>query len=146
MVSILSVFIVPLYINLQRGRILLLSFLPILIIASSASVIMIISYFWDSKSFSESIGFAIYIFFAFLIGGYIMMLPILIFSAFIVEYLRVYQDYSYMKRAIVGGLFGATMVTLTYSTWKFIWVALVSGFLAVLLQYYLIDYKKSASN
>ena len=62
MVSILSVFIVPLYINLQRGRILLLSFLPILLIASSASVIMLISYFWDSKSFSESIGFAIYIF------------------------------------------------------------------------------------
>ncbi len=107
---------------------------------------MMISYFWDSKSFSESIGLAIYIFFAFLIGGYIMMLPILIFSAFIVEYLRVYQNYSYMKRAIVGGLFGAAMVTLTYSTWKFIWVAFVSGFLAVLLQYYLMDYKKSANN
>ena len=72
-----------------------------------------------------------------------MMLPILILTSFIVEYLRVEYHYKPMKLSLIGGGIGGIVVATTFMTWKFIWVAVLSGFVAVWIQYYLTEYKKS---
>ncbi len=71
-----------------------------------------------------------------------MMLPILILVAFIVEYLRIYYHYKPIKLAFIGGITGTIIVNITFMVWKFDWVAFVSGFVAVLVQYYFTEYKK----
>ena len=70
------------------------------------------------------------------------MLPTLILVAFIVEYLRINYHYTAIKLALIGGSIGAIIVAITFMTWKFIWVAFVSGFISVLVQYYFTEYKK----
>ena len=142
LLSIFSIFLVPLYINLRRDRVIALSLLPPLLIASAVSITMLLSYFWGDESLSETLTFSIFIFFEFLFFGYLMMLPILVLLAFIIEYLRINYHYTPIKLALIGGSIGAIIVAITFMTWKFIWVAFVSGFISVLVQYYLTEYKK----
>ena len=142
LISIFSIFIVPLYINIQRERVIILSFLPTLLIASTVSIIMFVSYLYDNGSFARACNLIIFVFFEFLIFGYLMMLPILILVAFIVEYLRIYYHYKPIKLAFIGGIIGTIIVNITFMVWKLDWVAFVSGFVAVLVQYYFTDYKK----
>jgi len=145
LLSIFSIFIVPLYVNLQRGRVVVLSFLPILLVSILVSITTLISSIFDNTAFLEAIGFFIFIFFEFLIFGYLMMFPILILVAFIVEYLRINYHYSHIRLAIIGGTLAAIIVAITFMTWKFVWVAFVSGLIAVLVQYYFTEYKKEQS-
>ena len=140
--SILSIFIIPLYINIKRDRVIALSLLPIILVATTVSLVMLISSFFDDTSLINAITFSIFVFFEFIIFGYLMMLPTLILVAFIVEYLRINYHYTPIKLALIGGSIGAIIVAITFMTWKFIWVAFVSGFISVLVQYYFTEYKK----
>jgi len=140
--SILSIFIIPLYINIKRDRVIALSLLPIILVATTVSLVMLISSFFDDTSLINAITFSIFVFFEFIIFGYLMMLPTLILVAFIVEYLRINYHYTAIKLALIGGSIGAIIVAITFMTWKFIWVAFVSGFISVLVQYYFTEYKK----
>jgi len=140
--SIFSIFIVPLYINIRRDRVVALSLLPIILVATTVSLVMLISSFFDDTSLVNAITFSIFIFFEFIIFGYLMMLPTLILVAFIIEYLRINYHYTPIKLALVGGSIGAIIVGITYMTWKFVWVAFISGVISVLVQYYLTEYKK----
>jgi len=106
---------------------------------------MLISDIFTDGSFARACSLSIFIFFEFLLFGYLMMFPILILVAFIVEYLRVYYNYKPMQLAFIGGVIAATIVGISFSTWKFIWVAFVSGFIAVLVQYYFTEYQKEIS-
>jgi hypothetical protein len=133
--SVLSIFIVPGYLNLKRGRIFVLSLLPILFVASTASVIMLFSSFGGDEAFSQALTFSIFLFFEFLLFGYMMMLPILLLVAFIVEYLHTSYYISAIKLALTGGVLGAVITGITFMHWKFVWIALVSGFLSVWVRY-----------
>jgi len=140
--SILSIFIVPPYLNLRRNRVLILSFLPTLLIAIASFIGMLISYFFRDSSITETVTLSIFVFFEFLLFGYLMMFPILILVAFIVEYLKTYYQYKPIKLAIIGGSMGAIIVAITFMTWKFVWVAFISGVISIWMQYYFTEYKK----
>ena len=140
--SIFSIFIVPLYLNLRRDRVVVLSLLPPLLIAISSSIGMLISYFFSDSTIAGTLILSIFIFFEFLLFGYLMMFPILILVAFIVEYLKTYYHYRPMKLAIIGGSMGAIIVAITFMSWKFVWVAFISGFISIWIQYYFTEYKK----
>jgi len=110
--SILSIFVVPLYLKINRGRVIVLSLLPTFLIASATSSAILISYFFDDKSFGQIFTMSIFIFFEFFIFGYLMMLPTLILVAFIVEYLKTYYHYSPIKLAFIGGMTGAIILSI----------------------------------
>ncbi len=142
LLSILTIFVAPLYLKVQTNRLFVLSILPLFLVASATFLTMLISYFFDDKSFTSVLMLSIFIFFMFLIFGYILMLPILILVAFIVEYLKIYYHYPPIILSFTGGILGATVVGIIYMKWEFIWIALVSGFSAVLIQYYFAEHKK----
>jgi len=83
-----------------------------------------------------------FIFFEFLIGAFTLMFPLLIFSAFIVEYLREYKHLELFKLAFYGGLAGSIFVTITFSSTKFTLMAFIYGFISVFIQYYFTEYKR----
>jgi hypothetical protein len=92
--------------------------------------------------FGQVLLLSIFIFFEFVIFGYLMMFPILILVAFIIEYLRISYHYKPIMLALLSGSIASFIVGITFSTWKFILAALLSGFLSVLIQDYLTEYKK----
>ena len=140
--SIFSIFILPLYTDIKRDRVIALSFIPILLIALIAFISMLGSYLWGDMPVGKVFLLSFFIFLQFVIFGYLMMFPILILVAFIVEYLRIYYHYKPIKLALLSGVIASFIVGITFSTWKFVWAALISGFLSVLIQYYLTEYKK----
>lgn len=144
-ISLLSIFIVPLYVNIRRDRVVALSFLPTLLIAFVVSISMLTSDVYSNASLARVYISTIVVFFELLFFGYLMMLPILILVAFIIEYLRINYHYSPIKLALIGGSIGAITVATTFMSWKFVWTAFISGFVAVLIQYYFTEYKKSKS-
>ena len=130
--ALFAIFIVPLYLNVNRSDIIKLSFLPPFLVAVFASVIMLVTGLFDQHvQMSDILTLTIFVFFEFLLGGYILMFPILITVSFIVEYLRCYKYYDALRLASIGAVTGAVMVGVSFQTWKFVWLALVSGFFSV---------------
>ena len=144
LLSIFSIFIVPLYINIKRDRVVALSLLPIVLVATTVSLVMLISSFFDGTPLINAITFSIFVFFEFIIFGYLMMLPILILIAFIIEYLRVNYQYSPIKLSLLGAISGAIIVSITFMKWEFILIAFISGAISVLVQYYFTEYKNKS--
>lgn len=140
--SVCSIFILPQYLNLKRDRVLILSFLPPLIIALTGSIGTLISYFFKDSPITETLTLSIFIFFEFFLFGYLMMFPILILVAFIIEYLKTYYHYKTMQLAMIGGSVGAIIVSIAFMSWKFVWLVFVSGFISIWIQYYFTEYKK----
>ena len=130
--ALFAVFIVPLYLNVNRSNIIKLSFLPPFLVAVFASVIMLVTGLFDQHvQMGDILTWTIFIFFEFLLGGYILMFPILITVSFVIEYLRCYKHYDALRLASIGAITGAVMVGVSFQTWKFVWLALVSGFFSV---------------
>ncbi len=130
--ALFAVFIVPLYLNVNRSNIIKLSFLPPFLVAVFASVIMLVTGLFDQHvQMGDILTWTIFIFFEFLLGGYILMFPILVTVSFVVEYLRCYKHYDALRLASIGAVTGAVIVGVSFQTWKFVWLALVSGFFSV---------------
>jgi hypothetical protein len=142
--ALFAVFIVPLYLNINRSNIIKLSFLPPFLVAVFASVIMIITGLFDQHiQMGDILTVTIFVFFEVLLGGYILMFPILITVSFIVEYLRCYKHYDALTLSGIGAVTGAVMVGIGFQTWKFVWLALVSGFFSVWIH---VKYRKDTQD
>lgn len=141
--AIFAIFIIPLYLNISRARVVLLSWIPSFLLASIFTAASYISILLDDKiTFTDLTLIPLILFFDFLIFSYFLMFPIVITVSFVIEYLRNYYHLTTWHLSIIAALLGALMVAVTFQSWKFIAIALVSGFLAVWIQYYFTEYRK----
>jgi len=141
--TILAIFITPLYLNISRARVILLSWIPSFLVASIFTVASYISILLDSKSTLTDLTLLPFIlFFEFLIFSYLLMFPIVVTVSFVIEYLRNYYHLKMWHLSIIGALLGAIIVAATFQSWNFVWTALICGFLAVWVQYYFTEYRK----
>jgi len=144
--ALLAVFLLPVFIHVNRSRLIGLSLLPPFLVSLYLLLAILVETVHDyPASIAKSLLLSPLLFLEFFLPGYLLMFPILITVSLIIEYLRNYYRYSTPKLAIIGALVGAIMVGISFQTWTFVWMALISGFLSVWLQEYLSIYNNKCN-
>ena len=136
-----GVLLLPSFIDISRGRMFALAVLPpILLALFFACWSLVRSLLVDSIGI-DSINLMLFIAIFTIVFGTLMTLPIMLVSAFIVEYGRCRYRLNVMQRALLGASVGALLTGAVWQTWKFVWFAWISGFVAVWVQYYFTEYR-----
>ncbi len=130
---ILVAFIVVYRLDLSGLRVLMLSWLPTLLYGLFGFVAILWGNHWK-------IGMLIApLYFSFMV--YAILFPHLLIAALCVEYIKKNYEIPIMLLAILGGVLGAVLVIVPFVTLKFSFIALITGFASVWIQYYFTERK-----